>query len=57
MAKDVSPSRARATMLSLDHKPITIEWQPTPSEDVFARLLLDLLDDDAIKDIFNEEGS
>lgn len=57
MGKDANPTRARETVLSLERKSITIEWQPTPSEDVIARLLLDLLGDDAIEEISNEKSS
>ena len=57
MGKDANPTRARATVLPLERKSITIEWQPAPSEDVIARLLLDLLGDDEIEEIFNERGS
>lgn len=55
MGKDANPTRVRATVLPLERKSITIEWQPVPSEDVIARLLL-LLGDDAIVEIFNEKG-
>ncbi|RDC61348.1 hypothetical protein HME9302_02570 [Alteripontixanthobacter maritimus] len=57
MGKDANPTRARATVLPLDRKSITIEWQSHPSEDAIARMLLDLLGDDAIKELYNEEGS
>ncbi len=57
MGKDANPTRARQTVLSLDLKCITIEWQFIPSEDVIARLLLDLLGDDAIEEISNEKSS
>jgi hypothetical protein len=57
MGKDANPTRARATVLPLDRKPITIEWHDAPSEDVIARLLLDLLGDDAMEEIFHEKGS
>ena len=57
MGKDDNPTRARAAVLPLERKSITIEWQPAPSEDVIARLLLDLLGDDEIEEIFNERGS
>ncbi len=56
MGKDANPTRARETVLSLDLKSITIEWQPIPSEDVIARLLLDLLGDDTIEEISNEKS-
>ena len=57
MGKDANSTRARATVLPLERKSITIEWQPAPSEDVIARLLLDLLGDDAMEEIFHEKGS
>lgn len=56
MDKEANPFRARDTVLPLDCKSITIEWHPAPSEDVIARLLLDLLGDDAIEEINNEKG-
>lgn len=56
MSDDANPFRARDTVLPLDCKSITIEWHPAPSEDVIARLLLDLLGDDAIEEINNEKG-
>ncbi len=55
MGQEAKPTHARASRLPLES--ITIEWQPAPSEDVIARLLLDLLGDDAIEEIFNEKGS
>lgn len=57
MGKDANPSRARATVLPLDNKSITIEWQTSPSEDVIARLLLDLIGDEKLKETFNEKSS
>ncbi len=57
MGKDANRTRARATVLPLERKSITIEWHNNPSEDVIARLLLDLLGDDAIEELSHEKGS
>lgn len=43
------------TVLPLADIPIEIEWQASPaSEDVLARLLLELLGEDGLKEVFNE---
>lgn len=52
-AIDSGPSVS--TALPLADIPIEIEWQASPaSEDVLARLLLDLLGEDGLKEVFNE---
>ena len=55
MGKDAIPSHAREAVLSLDDNQIVIEWQAPPSEDVLARLLLELVGEDTIKEIFDDK--
>ncbi len=54
MGKSAKPSRARETALSLGETPINLKWKPPPDEDVLARLLLDLVGEDALKETFDE---
>jgi len=44
--------RARETVLPLADVPVGIEWQAGPEEDVLARLLLDLIGEDELQEIF-----
>lgn len=51
----ISGSPRVTTVLPLADIPIEIEWQASPvSEDVLARLLLELLGEDGLKEVFNE---
>lgn len=52
MARDGKPQRPRRTALPLDNANAIIEWLAPPSEDVLARLLLELVGEDALKEIF-----
>lgn len=54
MGKDAKPFRACTTLLPLDHASVTIEWQADASEDVLARLLLDLIGSDGIEEVMSE---
>lgn len=54
MAKDAKSSRPYASSLPLDTAIIEIEWLAPPTEDVLACLLLKLLGEDGIKEIFDE---
>jgi len=56
MGKDASHGTPRVTTaLPLADVPVEIEWQASPpSEDVLACLLLDLLGEDGLKEVFNE---
>ena len=53
MARDDKPSHARTTALQLDNAHAEIEWLVPPPEDVLARLLLELIGEDALKEIFD----
>lgn len=48
------PLRARTTSLPLENAHAEIEWLAPPSEDGLARLLLELIGEDALKEIFND---
>lgn len=48
------PRRARTTSLPLEHAHAEIEWLAPPSEDDLARLLLELIGEEALKEIFND---
>ncbi|QNE05086.1 hypothetical protein [Croceicoccus marinus] len=48
------PRRARTTSLPLENAHAEIEWLAPPSEDGLARLLLELIGEDALKEIFND---
>jgi len=51
----IDGSPRASTVLPLADIPIEIEWQAAPaSEDVLARLLLELLGEDGLKEVFNE---
>lgn len=52
--KHAKPQRAREAVLSLGQIPIEIEWQANPQQDVLARLLLELIGEDSVKEIFDE---
>ena len=54
MARDDKPSHARTTALPLDNAHAEIEWLVPPPEDVLARLLLELIGEDALREIFDE---
>lgn len=49
-----SPRRARMTWLPLGNAHAEIEWLAPPAEDVLASLLLELIGEDALKEIFDE---
>lgn len=55
MGKDARLGSPRvSTVLPLADIPVEIEWQASPPlEDVLARLLLDLLGEDGLKEVFN----
>lgn len=48
------PGCARTTSLPLENAHAEIEWLAPPSEDVLARLLLELIGEDALKEILND---
>ena len=48
------PRRARNTSLPLENAQAEIEWLAPPSEDDLARLLLKLIGENALKEIFDE---
>ena len=48
------PRRARNTSLPLENAQAEIEWLAPPSEDDLARLLLELIGEDALNEIFDE---
>ena len=48
------PRRARTTSLPLEDAHAEIEWLAPPSEDGLARLLLELIGEEALKEIFDE---
>ncbi len=48
------PRRARTTSLPLENAHAEIEWLAPPPEDDLARLLLELIGEDAFKEIFND---
>ncbi len=48
------PCRARTTSLPLENAHAEIEWLAPPSEDGLARLLLELIGEDVLKEIFDE---
>ncbi|WP_156502165.1 hypothetical protein [Erythrobacter sp. HI0063] len=54
MARDDKSSHARTTALPLDNAHAEIEWLVPPPEDALARLLLELIGEDALKEIFHE---
>ena len=54
MSRDHRPSHARTTALPLDNAHAEIEWLAPPSEDVLARLLLELIGEDGLKEIYDE---
>lgn len=56
MGKDVTHGSPRVmTALPLADIPVEIEWQVSPpSEEVLARLLLELLGEDGLREVFNE---
>lgn len=55
MSKGAKSTAARTTVVPLDPAIIEIEWQAAPpSEDVLARLLLSLIGEDAMEEIFSE---
>ena len=54
MERDDKSHRARATSLPLENAHAQIEWLAPPSEDDLARLLLELIGEDALKEIFND---
>ncbi|WJY19863.1 hypothetical protein [Alteriqipengyuania flavescens] len=54
MARDDRPSHARTTALPLDNAHAEIEWLASPSDDLLARLLLELIGEDGLKEIFDE---
>lgn len=54
MARDDKPSHARTTALPLENAHAEIEWLESPSEDVLPRLLLELIGEDGLKEIFYE---
>lgn len=56
MGKDANSSGPRVTtVLPLANIPVEIEWQASPpSEGVLARLLLELLGEDGLKEVFHE---
>lgn len=54
MARDDKPLHARTTALPLDNAHAEIEWLAPPPEDVLARLLLELIGEDALKEIYDE---
>jgi hypothetical protein len=55
MSRHAKCSSSRITALPLADIPIEIEWQATPPpEDVLARLLLEMIGEDTLKELFNE---
>ncbi|BDI60177.1 hypothetical protein MACH05_07370 [Qipengyuania nanhaisediminis] len=54
MSRDDRPRRARTTSLPLENAHAEIEWLGPPSEEDLARLLLELIGEDALKEIFND---
>lgn len=48
------PPRTRTTSLPIENAHAEIEWLAPPSEDDLARLLLELIGEDALKEIFND---
>jgi hypothetical protein len=54
MTIGANDSRSRIDVLQLEKVPIEIEWQVSlPSEDVLARLLLELIGEDGLKEMLN----
>ena len=53
-ARHVRPGRARTTSLPLENAHAEIEWLAPPSEEDLASLLLELIGEDALKEIFND---
>ncbi|MBL4896487.1 MAG: hypothetical protein JKY75_06410 [Erythrobacter sp.] len=45
--------RARTTSLPLENAHARVEWVAPPPEDVLARLLLELIGEEELKEIFN----
>ncbi len=54
MARDDRTSHARTTALPLNNANAEIEWLASPSDDLLARLLLELIGEDGLKEIFDE---
>mgnify|MGYP006396417377 CR=1 len=54
IAGDDRPRRARTTSLPLENAHAQIEWLAPPSEDDLARLLLELIGGDALKEIIGD---
>ena len=55
MGRDAKHSSRRVIVLPLADIPIEIEWQATPPpEDVLARLLLEMIGEDTLKELFND---
>jgi len=48
------PRRARTTSLPLENAHAQIEWLAPPAEDVLASMLLELIGEEALKEIFDE---
>ena len=54
MERNDKSSHSRTTALPLDNAHAEIEWLASPSDDVLARLLLELIGEDGLKEIFDE---
>lgn len=54
MSRDDRPRRARTTSLPLENAHAEIEWLGPPSEEDLARLLLELIGEDALKETLND---
>lgn len=54
IARDAKPRCARTTSLPLENANAQIEWLAPPPEDDLARLLLELIGEDALEEIFDD---